>query len=559
MQISDILIPDFYTHTPFGYQRRQTKEINIGGVYMGGNHPIRVQSMTNVSTLNTEACVEQIIRLHQAGSELVRVSTPSIADAKNLIKIKKTLTSQYTPVPLIADIHFQPKVAEIAAQYAEKIRINPGNYIDRNKEKLAYTETEYQQIIEQIADNLYPLLQICKQNGTAIRIGTNHGSLSQRIVNRYGNTPLGMAMSAMEFVTICNNFGFNDLVLSMKASNTKVMIQSVRLLVAMLDEKKWNYPLHLGVTEAGNGEYGRVKSAVGIMPLLLDGIGDTIRVSLTEPPENEIPFAKILAETTFNKTACGTSIKPNYNPYTYSKRKTYITKKTPFIVSNYSQIEKEDMCVDDVKSFYTLQINNKIDQLNTAKGFIFQVDENDNLLHWRKHICQLNDSCDMRPIVWKFIYNEKNWMKFYAKVSGAIASLAIDGFIDGIWIENQHFIQQETYNLSLQILQASGLRFTTAEYIACPSCGRTQYNIEELLNEIKSQTFHLRNLKIGVMGCIVNGPGEMVDADYGVIGSGKRKVCLYKGQTQLLTNIDQDIAVEKLIELIKKYGDWIEK
>ncbi|NLJ82899.1 MAG: (E)-4-hydroxy-3-methylbut-2-enyl-diphosphate synthase, partial [Bacteroidales bacterium] len=403
MQISDVLIPDFYTQTPFSYQRRKTKEINIGGIYMGGNHPIRVQSMTNVSTLNTEACVEQIIRLHQAGSELIRVSTPSIADAKNLIKIKERLIKRYTPVPLIADIHFQPKVAEIAAQYVEKIRINPGNYIDKNKEKLTYTETEYQQIIEQIADNLYPLLQICKQNGTVIRIGTNHGSLSQRIVNRYGNTPLGMAMSAMEFVTICNDFGFNDLVLSMKASNTKVMIQSVRLLVAMLDEKKWNYPLHLGVTEAGNGEYGRVKSAVGIMPLLIDGIGDTIRVSLTELPENEIPFANILANIPFSKTTCDTFIKPNYNPYTYSKRKTYLAKKTPFIVSNYSQIEKEDVREEDVKSFYTLQINNKIDQLNTAKGFIFQVDENDNLLHWRKRICQLNDSCDMRPIVWKFI------------------------------------------------------------------------------------------------------------------------------------------------------------
>jgi len=387
----------------FAYNRRKTWKISVGNVSMGGNYPIRVQSMTNTNTLDTQKTVEQILQLANSGCEYVRLATQGIAEAENLKNIKKELQKKRCGIPLIADVHFSPQVALIAAKIVEKVRINPGNYADKKQLKqLSYTEQEYNLEMERIAERLSPLLKICKQNGTAIRIGTNHGSLSDRIINRYGNTPLGMAKSAMEYVQICNDFGFHNLVLSMKSSDTRIMVQSVRLLVAMMDEKKWQYPLHLGVTEAGNGEYGRIKSAIGIGTLLQDGIGDTIRVSLTENPENEIHFA-------------------------------------------------------------------------------------------------------------------------------------------------------------FDMLQACGLRYNKAEIISCPSCGRTQYNIEKFLEIIKRKTLHLKGLKIAVMGCIVNGPGEMADADYGFVGAGKGKITLYKGKNPIHHNLDENNAVEMLIQLIKENGDWVEK
>ena len=373
-----------HTKNLFEYNRRKTLEVNVGDIPMGGNNPIRVQSMTNTNTLDTQKTVEQIIKLVNLGCEYVRIATANIYEAENLKNIKKELRNKGYQTPLIADVHFNPQVALIAAEIVEKVRINPGNY-ESGKDS--------------IAERLFPLLKICKQNGTAIRIGINHGSLSERIINQYGNTAFGMAKSAMEYVQICNDFGFHNLVLSMKASDTRIMVQSVRLLVDMLDEKKWYYPLHLGVTEAGNGEYGRIKSAIGIGTLLQDGLGDTIRVSLTENPENEIPFA-------------------------------------------------------------------------------------------------------------------------------------------------------------LDILQACGLRYNKAEFISCPSCGRTQYNIEEFLEVIKQKTSHLKGLKIGVMGCIVNGPGEMADADYGFVGAGKNKITLYKGKNPIYKNLDIENAVDMLIQLIKENGDW---
>jgi (E)-4-hydroxy-3-methylbut-2-enyl-diphosphate synthase len=383
----------------FAYKRRKTLEVSIGNISMGGNYPIRVQSMTNTDTLDTQKTVEQIVRLTNGGCEYVRLATQCVSDAENLKNIKKELQKKGCDVPLIADVHFNHQVALIAAEIVEKVRINPGNYADKKQFKqLSYTEQEYNLEIERISERLSPLLKICKQNGTAIRIGTNHGSLSDRIISRYGNTPLGMAKSAMEYVQICNDFGFHNLVLSMKSSDTRIMIQSVRLLVAMMDEKKWHYSLHLGVTEAGNGEYGRTKSAIGIGTLLQDGIGDTIRVSLTENPENEIPFA-------------------------------------------------------------------------------------------------------------------------------------------------------------FDILQACGLRYNKAEIISCPSCGRTQYDIEKFLDIIKQKTSHLKGLKIGVMGCIVNGPGEMADANYGFVGAGKGKITLYKGKNPVYHNLNEENAVEMLIQLIKENGD----
>ena len=386
----------------FEYNRRKTREINIGNVPMGGNYPIRVQSMTNTNTLDTKKTVEQIIRLANGGCEYVRIATTNISEAENLKNIKKELQKRGCETPLIADVHFNPKVALVSAEIVEKIRINPGNYADKKQfQQLSYTDHDYAMEMERISERLSPLLKICKQNGTAIRIGTNHGSLSDRITCRYGNTPLGMAKSAMEYVQICDDFGFHNLVLSMKASDIRIMVQSVRLLVNMLEEKNWHYPLHLGVTEAGNGEYGRTKSAIGIGALLQDGIGDTIRVSLTESPENELPLA-------------------------------------------------------------------------------------------------------------------------------------------------------------YDILQACGLRYNKAEFISCPSCGRTQYNIEEFLDVIKQKTSHLKGLKIGVMGCIVNGPGEMADADYGFVGSGKGKITLYKGKNPVYRNLDEKNAVNMLIQLIKDSGDWSE-
>jgi (E)-4-hydroxy-3-methylbut-2-enyl-diphosphate synthase len=381
------------------YYRRKTQEVQIGNLALGGDNPIRVQSMTNTATSDIEKTVAQCIRMIDAGCEYVRITVPAINDAENLKNIKDSLRKKGYQTPLIADVHFNPKVAEIAAELVEKVRINPGNYADKKQFRQSdYSDKEYVLEIERISERLLPLLKICQRNGTAIRIGTNHGSLSDRIISQYGNTPLGMAMSAMEYVQICNSFGFHKLVLSMKSSDTQIMVQSVRLLVKLLDEKQWHYPLHLGVTEAGNGEYGRIKSAIGIGTLLQDGIGDTIRVSLTESPENEITFA-------------------------------------------------------------------------------------------------------------------------------------------------------------YDILQACGLRYHKAEIIACPSCGRTQYNIEAFLEEIKKRTSHLKGLKIAVMGCIVNGPGEMADADYGFIGSGNGKVSLYKRQTPKYQNIPEAEAVDKLIELIKENGD----
>ena len=376
------------------YSRRKTHEVKIGDLALGGDNPIRIQSMTNTFTANTEQTVAQCIRMIDAGCEYIRIATPSIKEAENLKNIKAALRKKGYQTPLIADVHFNPKVAEIAAKIVEKVRINPGNYADKKTvSPLDYSDHEYALEIERIAERLSPLLKICQRNGTAIRIGTNHGSLSDRIVSRYGNSSLGMAMSAMEYVQICHAFGFRNLVLSMKSSDTQIMVQSVRLLVRLLDEKQWHYPLHLGVTEAGNEEYGRIKSAIGIGALLLDGIGDTIRVSLTEPPENEIPFA-------------------------------------------------------------------------------------------------------------------------------------------------------------YDILQACGLRYNKAEIIACPSCGRTQYDIEAFLKKIKTKTSHLKGVKIAVMGCIVNGPGEMADADYGFIGCGNGKVSLFKGKTLKYQNIPEEEAVDMLIELI---------
>ena len=538
------------------YYRRKTWEVPIGHLALGGNNPIRIQSMTNTFTSDTEKTVAQCLRMIDAGCEYIRMATPSIKEAENLKNIKDSLRRKGCQIPLIADVHFNPKVAEIAAEIVEKVRINQGNYVDKKTvTPLDYSDKEYVLEIERISERLLPLLKICQRNGTAIRIGTNHGSLSDRIVNRYGNSPLGMAMSAMEYVQICNTFGFHNLVLSMKSSDTQIMVQSVRLLVKMLDEKKWYYPLHLGVTEAGNGEYGRIKSAAGIGSLLQDGIGDTIRISLTESPENELPFAKIIANLfTHSGIEPQEETHLSYNPYLYEKRKSFTINCVggnykPVIFSTAKNIEKEDKNPEK-EDYFTLK--NPSENFPDNKLLVLESNEQTSVIAWRKLFAEKITN----PLVFKRIYKQSDWEKFYAQATTDVATLGIDGLIDGIWIENPHFSSEQCYQLSLKILQACKMRYSTAEFISCPSCGRTQYKIEEFLEKIKKQTSHLKGLKIAVMGCIVNGPGEMSDADYGFIGSGNGKVSLYKGQTLKYQNIPESEAVDKLIELIKENGDW---
>ncbi len=535
-----------YTQDYFSYHRRETIEVKVGDIGIGGQNPIRIQSMTNVNTMDTQCCVEQSIRMIESGCEMIRITAPGIAEANNLKEIKKQLRQQGYHVPLIADVHFNPKVAEVAAEIVEKVRINPGNYADKKQFKqLHFSDTEYQQEQERIAERLYPLLKICKTNGTAVRIGTNHGSLSDRILSRYGNTPQGMAVSAMEYVSICDSFGFHQLVLSMKASDVRIMVQSVRYLISMLNEKNWHYPIHLGVTEAGNGEYGRIKSAAGIGALLNDGIGDTIRVSLTEKPENELGFADILAHLNDK-----TQQKPienkqqiTYNPYNYQKRKTINIGKIggharPIVVSDYTLKSEEDTTEQEL-----------------ASDLIVSISENEPVVSVRKFI----QNRQQQPIVLKRAYTQTDWQKFMARATADIATLGVDGLLDGILISNPHFSIEKIYQLSLQILQACGLRYSRAEFISCPSCGRTQYDIERVAMEVQQKTSHLQGLKIGIMGCIVNGPGEMADADYGIVGNGKQKVCLYKGQQQVARNIPQEKACQALVDLIKQQGDWQEK
>lgn len=564
-----------YTHNYFAYNRRKAWEVNVGDVPLGGNAPIRIQSMTNTFTMDTRQCVNQAIRMIEAGSEYVRIATASIAEAENLKNIKQELRKRGYKTPLIADVHFNPNVALVAAEIVEKVRINPGNYTDK-KQSFAkeYTTKEYELELECIAERLFPLLKICKQNGTAIRIGTNHGSISDRIINRYGNSPMGMAISAMEYVRICNDFGFHSLVLSMKASDTRIMVQSVRLLVSMLEEKQWYYPLHLGVTEAGNGEYGRIKSAAGIGALLQDGIGDTIRVSLTESPENELPFAKILvtmnnqgtviARTEYeDDTIQGKALKLpgsrnaiNYNPYIYSRRKS---KEINLIGG-----ENKVVVISETKTIIPPDRNPEMidfQMIHTPEEkfsenilLVAQSKEDFSMIVWRRLFAEKWEN----PVVFKRIYNIGNWERFYAQATADMSTLAIDGLIDGIWIENSFFSPETCYNLSLEILQACQLRYNKAEFISCPSCGRTQYNIEDFLEIIKQKTAHLKGLKIAVMGCIVNGPGEMADADYGFIGCGNGKITLYKGQTLVIRQIDEITAVDELIALIKANGDWME-
>ncbi len=597
---------------PLELNRFKSRIVNIGDIPLGGNYPIRIQSMTSTNTMDTQATVEQSIRMINAGCEYVRITAQGIKEAENLKNIKNELKKRGYNVPLIADIHFNPKAAEVAAKIVEKVRINPGNYVDRNiPEEIKYTDSEYKLELEKISERLYPLIKICKEHGTAMRIGTNHGSLSERIMSRYGDTPNGMVESAFEFIRICSAFNFHNIVLSMKASNIRVMVQAYRLLVSKMIEQRMDYPIHLGVTEAGDGEDGRIKSAAGTGALLEDGIGDTIRVSLTEDPEFEIPVVKeILKNYSRNdiifKASADLGVtdysKPQIiNPFEYIRRKSYKIgniggDNVPVVISNnfsensdYYKINIKNISdksggktypvytvseyfktVDDSENpkFILLTTNKIIPSLtefinkikNDKKAILIFDSDNDYKISKLRHLFfRLIDKKCETPVIIKRKYKNLTEEELLIRSSIDFSTLLLDGLGDGIWIDTNKKISSETINkIALGILQATRTRISKTEYIACPSCGRTLFDIQEALNKVREKTNHLKGLKIAVMGCIVNGPGEMADADYGYVGSGKGKITLYKGKKIVKNNINENYAVDALIELIKESGDWID-
>jgi len=670
------LLPGRYCNSLTEYSRFVTREVPIGDVPMGGNNPIRIQSMTTTDTMDTIGTVEQSIRMIEAGCEYVRITAPSIKEAQNLAEIKKQLRARGYTAPLVADIHFTPNAAEVAARIVEKVRVNPGNYADKKKfDQIDYTDAEYQGELERIYQKFAPLVKICKEYGTAMRIGTNHGSLSDRIMSRYGDTPQGMVESAMEFMRICETLNYYNLVISMKSSNPQVMVQAYRLLVETMVAEGMNYPLHLGVTEAGDGEDGRIKSAVGIGTLLEDGLGDTVRVSLTEEPEAEAPVAIALVNR-YVERAKGERRKakgktdernlspftfhpspPSHNPYAYTRRHTYEANAfigghmVPRVVIDLSQKNLKDPSIlndagylyspvldkynmaeqsvdfvylaDNIPSFnfpgnlkqlynyatwlkladktmchpvFTLHefVNAKerSSSLNLVKLkhadldsiefaalpfdqsllFVLETDELHGMADQRSFFFKLEEMGLEVPVIvkrdysfdhgpWTMYHGQKNIditqnLQLYAATD--LGALLVDGFGDGIWINAPAVETRVITSTAFGILQATRSRISKTEYISCPSCGRTLFDLMETTQMIRSRTSHLKGLKIAIMGCIVNGPGEMADADYGYVGSGPGKVTLYRGKEAIKKNIASVKALDELIDIIREDGNWIE-
>ena len=593
----------------FQYNRRQTTEVNVGSIRMGSNNPIRIQSMATTNTNDTEASVQQAIRIIQAGGELVRFTTQGTREAENMRNINAGIRERGFLTPIVADVHFNANVADVAARYAEKVRINPGNYVDpaRKFEKISYTDEEYAQEIKKIESRLVPLLDICKANHTALRIGVNHGSLSDRIRNRYGDTPQGIVESCMEFLRICRDNDFHDIVISIKSSNTVVMVQSVRLLVDAMDHEDMHYPLHLGVTEAGEGEDGRIKSAVGICALLADGIGDTIRVSLSEEPEAEIPVAKHLADYITRRQ--GHMVVPAVKADAYdwlhpSRRKTVAVENIggdclPIVITSKEGEKADYVYVGDKKPKadgrrYIVDYNVYDGTANTfpifpaqAMPFISAIKAPLKFLvlqfgtpaeeylaclrlhpevvvvcvsnHQNKLACQRALANQMmhagvtNPVVFAQMYSLDDKETFQLDAAADMGALMMDGLTDGLWLMNNGTIADaDIEDTAFAILQAARLRSTRTEYISCPGCGRTLYNLQQTIARIKQATSHLKGLKIGIMGCIVNGPGEMADADYGYVGAGPGKVSLYRRQVCVEKNIPEEEAVTRLLQLIER-------
>ena len=630
-----------YAPSLFKYERFLTREVFVGKIGFGGSNPIRIQSMTTTDTMDTEGTVAQSIRMIDAGCELVRITAPSKKDAFNLEPIKQALKEKGYETPLVADIHFTPNAAEVAAGIVEKVRVNPGNYADKKKfEELEYTTEAYDAELERIREKFTPLVVLCKANKVAIRIGTNHGSLSDRILSHYGDTPKGMVESALEFIRICEDLDYFDVIISMKASNTQVMVQAYRMLMHEMMETGRSYPLHLGVTEAGEGEDGRIKSAVGIGALLEDGIGDTIRVSLTEEPEFEIPVATALADRYKNRK--GTEIKPQLypiDPFSYSRRKTSQIKnigdhEVPRVIhdlshrqnisaaslfsfglhysvpldkwsltdmaSDYAYIGKNSIdfeipgtfgILQDLENWEqkdrhfplltALQYKNSTDLKNTHfvtagyadldRSFLNLLRQNDKTILILKtenehgmaelraaHFSLINEEV-FTPVINWFSYSGLDESTFQLHAAADNGALLLDGLGDGIMITAPDQPAENLNRTAFGILQATRTRISKTEYISCPSCGRTLFDLQETTAKIRVRTDHLKGIKIGIMGCIVNGPGEMADADYGYVGTGKGKITLYKEKEVVKKNVPEAEAVDQLIELIREHGDWIER
>jgi (E)-4-hydroxy-3-methylbut-2-enyl-diphosphate synthase len=630
-----------YCLDPWNRTRILTKEVQIGSLKLGGENSIRVQSMTTTDTMDTEGSVAQSIRMIDAGCELVRLTAPSKNEAENLQNIKAELVKRGYNTPLVADIHFTPNAAEIAAKIVEKVRVNPGNYADKKKfEEIEFTDASYQAELKRIEEKFTPLVLLCKEHGTAMRIGTNHGSLSDRILSRYGDTPEGMVESALEFIRICEKHDFDQLVISMKASNTLVMVQAYRLLMAKMLERGTVYPLHLGVTEAGDGEDGRIKSAVGIGALLEDGLGDTIRVSLTEAPEAEIPVAqKLIAKynnyNAFAFEAPKTALQ--YDPFSYSRRNSASIhniggKNVPVVLADLSAIAEikpahffgfgyqysvpldkwnlQDQAADYVyigsnkldfevpgtlgiivdydfwkahysqkQGFYPLVLQEQLQEIEPNQTCFLPLEAEDQIPEvlaklpnvciilntafdnktqlYRRFFLEMQEKNLQQPVILSYQY-ETNELERFQLYSGADAgAILIDGFGDGIWL-NADLGAQYINSTSFGILQATRTRISKTEYISCPSCGRTLFDLQETTAKIRQRTSHLKGIKIGIMGCIVNGPGEMADADYGYVGTGPGKINLYKEKEIVRRNINETEAVEALVDLIREYGDWLE-
>ncbi|MAN87547.1 MAG: 4-hydroxy-3-methylbut-2-en-1-yl diphosphate synthase [Algoriphagus sp.] len=649
---SDLL----YCNSLTSYSRRKTIPVKVGDVYIGGDNPIVVQSMTTVDTMDTQGSVEQCIRMIESGCQLIRITAPSIKEAENLRKIKNELRKRGYQTPLVADIHFTPNAAEIAAKIVEKVRINPGNYADKKKfEVIEYTDESYQEELDRIRERFLPLVKICKEHGTAMRIGTNHGSLSDRIMSRYGDTPLGMVESALEFLRICEDENYHDIVISMKSSNTQVMVQAYRLLVQKLEEGGFKpYPLHLGVTEAGEAEDGRIKSAVGIGTLLEDGLGDTVRVSLTEDPEFEAPVAKALIDRYTNRSRHQEiDVIQDYpiNPFEYTKRSSaevynFGDHNVPRVITDISRIEKiTEKEMKAVGHFYLPELDkwkmndqgcdfvysgsNSIpfmlpngmkeiqnfevwdeapDQKNKFPLFTWGNVQSASVFHEALNFLELLDTeveeaipflqnqtnwvvilktnkahampalraafvkllkvnCTI-PVVVKVSYPDQSADKTMLYAATDVGGLLVDGLGDGIMISLEKETAHERYEMleqiklhnsvSFGVLQAARTRMSKTEYISCPSCGRTLFDLQETTAMIRKRTDHLKGVKIGIMGCIVNGPGEMADADYGYVGSGKGKITLYKGKEVVKRSVPSEKAVDELIEIIREDGQWIE-
>lgn len=613
--------------------RRKTIEVNIGGTPLGGNNPIRVQTMTTTNTNDTIATAEQCIRAFEAGAEYVRITTQGIKEASNLENIKKELIKRGYNIPLVADIHFNPSAAIEAAKHVEKVRINPGNFVDSRAkfENINYTNEEYAVELAKIEEKLIQLVDLCKERGVVMRIGVNHGSLSDRIMSRYGDTPDGMVESALEFLRICKKLKFDNIVISMKSSNTRVMVHAVRLLINRMDVEGMHYPLHLGVTEAGDGEDGRIKSAVGIGTLLADDIGDTIRVSLTEEPEYEIPVAKKLVEY-FNNRKSNPAIEDikelPYNPFEYTRRETISAgnigaNNPPIVIANISNQpivnertlnnwgwffntqsnswERKDVAADyffvgDAKVETSIKseqipiiLNSSIISIDSLKQgvnknyqfikldysdlknttniellkkinatIILSTSNSSGFAEQRAAFIKLIENGIKLPVIVHREYSDDDKEYFQLKSASDIGALLIDGLGDGIMLAAPNIADSDICSTAFTILQAARTRISKTEYISCPGCGRTLFNLQQTLQKVKSTTAQLKGLKIGVMGCIVNGPGEMADADYGYVGAGPGRITLYKGKEVVKKNIPEENAIEELINVIKENGDWKE-